>query len=213
MRNRGEVANGTLPAVSKDAPGVRYAEVERESGDTAFRVVVDLDGERQATVQTGVAYFDHMLEQLAFHGRLDLGVSVEGVGLDDHSTVEEVGTCLGQVIRQAIGEGDGIDSYGAAYAPIDEALVRVVVDVSGKPHVVFDVEFTNERIGEMATESVEQFFRALANNAWITIHVHRIAGKNNHHLCEAIFRALGRSLRDAVHKSDINAKGGKGRID
>lgn len=205
---------GTLRAVSKDAPGVRYAEVERESGETTVRVVLDLDGERQATVQTGIGYFDHMLELLAYHGRLDLGVSADGdLNVDDHHTIEDVGICLGQAIRQAIGEGDGIDRYGASHAPVDEALARVVVDISGRPHVVFDVNFTVERIGEMSSESVEEFFRSLASHASITIHVHQLSGKNNHHLCEAVFKGFGRALREGVHRSEVKTKGGKGRID
>ena len=204
---------GTLARVSKDAPGIRYAEVEREAGETNVRVVLDLDGERQATVQTGVAYFDVMLAQLAYHGRLDLGVSVDGSDLDEHRTVEEVGICLGQAIRQAIGEGDSIDRFGACYAPMDETLARVVIDISGRPHVAFDCEFSVERIGDMSAESVEQFFRTLASHALITIHVHKLEGKNNHHLCHAVFKAFGRALREAVYKGDVKSKAGKGRID
>ena len=200
--------------MSKDAPGVRYAEIERESRDTNVRVVLDLDGERQATVQSGVGYFDHMLELFAYHGKLDLGVSADGnLEVDDHHTIEEVGVCIGQAIRQAIGDGEGIDGYGTAHALADEALTRVVIDVSDKAHVEFGVEFTVERIGTMSSESVEQFFRGLANHAGITIHVHQLAGQNNHHICESIFKAFGRSLRAAVNKSDLKSKGGKGRID
>src|SRR5688572_21230325 len=121
-------AAGTLARVSKDAPGIRYAEVEREADDTNVRIVLDLDGERQATVETGVAFFDQMLAQMAYHGRLDLGVSIDGSGLDGHRTVEEVGICFGQAIRQAIGEGESVDRFGACYAPSDEALARVVID-------------------------------------------------------------------------------------
>ncbi|MDQ2985740.1 MAG: imidazoleglycerol-phosphate dehydratase [Armatimonadota bacterium] len=194
--------------MSKDAPGVRYAEIERESGGTTVRVVLDLDGERQATVQTGVGFFDHLLGVFAYQGCFDLGVSTDGgLHVDDHMTLEDVGVCIGQAIRQALGEGDGIDVYGTEHAPVDEALARVVVDVSARPCLVFDVQFTVERIGEMSTEAVEEFFRAVANHAQITIHVHQLAGKSNHHITEAIFKAFGRALRKAVHKLDGKAKG------
>ena len=204
---------GTLPGVSKDAPGVRYAEVERESDDNIVRVVLDLDGERQATVDTGVVYFDQLLAAMAFHGKLDLGVSVDGSGLDGHRTVEEVGVCFGQAIRQAIGEADSIDRFGTCYAPADGALARVVIDISGRPHVVFDASFSVERVGDMSAESIEQFFRAIANHALVTIHIHELEGNNNHHLSEAIFKAFGRALREAVHRADIKPKNSKGRLD
>lgn len=173
-----------------------------------MRVVLDLDGERQATVQTGVAFFDHLLEVFAYQGCFDLGVSTDGgLHVDDQLTLEDVGVCIGQAIRQALGEGDGIDVYGTEHAPVDEALAMVVVDVSARPCLVFDVQFTVERIGEMSTEAVEEFFRAVTNHAQITIHVHQLAGKNNHHITEAIFKAFGRALRKAVHKLDNKSKG------
>jgi imidazoleglycerol-phosphate dehydratase len=195
--------------VSKDAPGVRYAEVEREVGESTIRVVVDLDGERQASVQTGIAYFDHLLTQLAFYGKLDLGVSADAMHVDDHHTIEVIGACFGEAIRMAIGESDGLDRYGAAHAPVDDALARAVIDIDGRPYTDFDVDFTVERIGDMSTESVEQFFRSVANFAFITIHIHRVAGTNNHHLCEALFKAFGRALREAVHKADAKPKPAK----
>jgi imidazoleglycerol-phosphate dehydratase len=200
--------------VSKDAPGVRYAEVEHECGDATVRVVLDLDGEQQATVDTGVRFFDHLLGLFAYHGRFDLGVSTDvGLHVDDHEMIESVGRCLGEAIRQAIGEGEGLDRYGAAHAPVDDALARVVIDVSGRPYLSFAAEFTVDRIGEMSVEAVEVFFRSIASHASITVHVSQLAGKNNHHVCEAVFKAFGRALREAVHKSDLKNKGVKGRID
>ena len=194
--------------MSKDAPGVRYAEVEKERGDSVIRVVLDLDGEQQATVNTGVDFFDHLLELFAFHGRFDLGVSLVGeTNLDGHLTVKEVGMCLGQAIRQAVGEGDRIDRYGSVHAPMDEALALVVVDVSGGPITVFESAFTVERLGEMSTEAIEEFFKTVAIEAQMTIHVHQIAGKNNHHIAESIFIAFGRALREAVHKRNGKSKG------
>ena len=197
--------------MSKDAPGVRYAEVEKERGDSVIRVVLDLDGEQQASVKTGVGFFDHLLEVFAFHGRFDLGVSVEGEpNLDDHLTVKEVAMCIGQAIRQAVGEGDRLDRYGSVHAPMDEALALVVVDVSGGSTTVFEAGFTIERLGELSTEAIELFFRTVALEAQITVHVHQIAGRNNHHIAESLFIGFGRALRKSVHK--MNGKS-KGRMD
>jgi imidazoleglycerol-phosphate dehydratase len=197
--------------MSKDAPGVRYAEVEKERGESVVRVVLDLDGEQQASVKTGVGFFDHLLELFAFHGRFDLGISTEGdTPIDDHVTVKDVGVCIGQAIRQAVGEGDRIDRYGSVHAPIDEALALVVVDVSGRPVTVFECEFSVEKLGDLSTEAIEEFFKTVALEAQITIHIHQLAGRNNHHVAESIFMAFGRALRKAVHK--LNGKA-KGRID
>jgi imidazoleglycerol-phosphate dehydratase len=190
---------------------VRYAEVEHETRGTTVRVVLDLDGEQQATVETGVRYFDHLLRILAFHGCLDLGVSIDGdLHVDEHHTIEDVGVCFGQAIRQALGEGAGIDRFGTEHALFDEALARVSIDISGRPYLAFDAEFSTERIGEMSTEAVEEFFRAVANHAAVTIHVQMIAGKNNHHISEAIFMAFGRALRRAVHRLESRSKGRSG---
>jgi imidazoleglycerol-phosphate dehydratase len=193
--------------VSKDAPGVRYAEVELETRGTTVRVVLDLDGAQQATAETGVKYFDHLLGIFAFHGCLDLGVSIDGgLHVDEHQTIEDVGMCLGQAIRQALGDGAGIDRFGTEHAPLDEALARVSIDISGRPYLAYDVEFSDERIGEMSTEAIEEFFRAVGNHASLTIHVKQVAGKNNHHIAESIFMAFGRALRKAVHRLEIRTK-------
>jgi imidazoleglycerol-phosphate dehydratase len=193
--------------VSKDAPGVRYAEVELETRGTTVRVVLDLDGAQQATAETGVKYFDHLLGIFAFHGCLDLGVSIDGgLHVDEHQTIEDVGMCLGQAIRQALGDGAGIDRFGTEHAPLDEALARVSIDISGRPYLAYDVEFSDERIGEMSTEAIEEFFRAVGNHASLTIHVKQVAGKNNHHSAESIFMAFGRALRKAVHRLEIRTK-------
>jgi len=194
--------------VSKDAPGVRYAEVELETRGTTMRVVLDLDGAQQATAETGVEYFDYLLGIFAFHGCLDLGVSIDGgLHVDEHHTIEDVGMCLGQAIRQALGDGAGIDRFGTEHAPLDEALARVSIDISGRPFLAYDAQFSAERIGEMSTEAIEEFFRAVANHAEVTIHVKQVAGKNNHHIAEAIFMAFGRALRRSVHRLENRAKG------
>lgn len=196
--------------MSKDAPGVRYAEVEREAGGSTVRVVLDLDGEQQATAESGIKYFDHLLATFAFHGCLDLGVSVDGgLHIDGHHTIEEIGTCFGLAIRQALGDGGGIDRFGTEHAPYDDALARVSVDISGRPFLAFEADFSSEQIGDMSSEAIEEFFRAVANHAQMTIHVHMISGANNHHIAEAIFMAFGRALRRSVHK-DGRPTGRKG---
>lgn len=201
--------------MSKETPGVRYSEQERETEATRIRVVLDLDGAKRATVDTGIGYFDHMLAELAFHGCFDIGVSAEGdLHVDDHHTVEDVGICLGGAIRQAIGDAAGINRFGTEYVPTDDALVRVVIDISGRPYLNFDVKFTAERIGGMSAESVEQFFRGVVNHGGMGIHIQSLAGKNSHHICESIFKAFGRALRKAVAKVDSRGTpSSKGVID
>lgn len=201
--------------MSKETPGVRYSEQERETEATRVRVVIDLDGAKRATVDTGIGYFDHMLTEFAFHGGFDLGVSAEGdLHVDDHHTLEDVGICLGGAIRQALGDSAGINRFGMEHVPVDDALVRAVVDISGRPFLNFDVKFTTNRIGAMTSESVEQFFRGLVNHAGMTIHFHQLAGHNNHHICEAVFKAFGRALRKAVIKVDTRGTpSAKGVID
>lgn len=189
--------------MSKETPGVRYAEQERETEYTRVRVVLDLDGERQATVDTGVGFFDHMLSLFAFHGHFDLGVTCEGdLHVDEHHSVEDVGICLGRAIRQALGDGIGLNRFGSEHVPMDDALAHVSVDISGRPHLSYDVQFTCERLGGMGSETVEQFFRGVVNHAGITMHIRRLAGDNNHHICEAVFKAFGRALKKAVVKVD-----------
>lgn len=189
--------------MSKETPGVRYAEQERETEFTRVRVVLDLDGERRATVDTGIGFLDHMLAAFAFHGCFDIGVTCEGdIHVDDHHTVEDLGICLGRAIRQALGDGLGINRYGMEYTPMDDALSRVVVDVSGRPYLNWQVDFGVERIGGLASENIQEFFRSIVNHAGITLHVHQLAGHNSHHLAECIFKCFGRALRKAVAKYD-----------
>jgi len=201
--------------VSKEAPGVRYAEVERETQDTRVRVVIDLDGARRATVDTGIGFFDHMLTQLAFHGSFDLGVSAEGdLHVDEHHTVEDVGICLGRAIRQALGDGIGINRYGSEIVPMDEALIRVAIDVSGRPHLVFAFDWNVDRLGGLGTQNIAEFFRATVNHGGMTVHAHKLEGTNDHHVCEALFKAFGRALRKATAKVDQHGTpSAKGIID
>jgi len=177
----------------------RRAEITRATSETDIRVSLDLDGTGQATIATGVGFLDHMLTALARHGLLDLTVQAKGdLHIDDHHTTEDVGIVIGQAIRQALGDKRGIRRYGAALIPMDEALAEAALDVSGRPYLAWSVAFQRPKIGTFDTELVEEFFRALAFNAGITLHVTLKAGTNAHHVAEACFKALARALRQAV---------------
>ncbi len=176
--------------MSRTTQGIRYTEVERESAETCVRVVLDLDGGTRRDISTGVAFFDHMLFQLAFHGHLDFGVNAEGdLHIDEHHTVEDVGLCLGKAIKQAILE-DPISRFGSTHVATEDALVLVAIDMAGRGALYFDAPFKREKMGDMSTECVKEFFAALAANAGITLHMRKIAGENDHHLCEALFKAF-----------------------
>ncbi len=189
--------------MSKGAPGVRYAEVERETAETRVQVVLDLDGGTKQDIATGIRFFDHMLELLAFHGQCDLGVKAEGdLDVDDHHLVEDVGIVLGKAIREALRDSEAIVRFASNHTPMDEALALVALDIGGRGHLSFDIPFRRDRLGEMSTENIREFFRALALHARMTIHVSVLRGENDHHMCEAAFKAFGRALRDATHSSD-----------
>lgn len=200
--------------MSKTTPGVRYAEIDRETGETSVRVVLDLDGGTRRDINTGIGFFDHMLAQFAFHGMIDVGVSVEGdLLVDDHHTVEDVGIVLGRAIREALGT-EPIERYADAVTPMDEALVQVVVDISGRGQAFVDLPFRREQIGSLATECVTEFFRAVAYHAGMTVHVRKVAGENDHHVCEAAFKGFGRVLHLATQRSDRRGSTStKGKID
>lgn len=177
----------------------RRAEIARATSETDIRVSLDLDGSGQASIATGVGFLDHMLTALARHALLDLTVQAKGdLHIDDHHTTEDVGIVIGQAIRQALGDKRGIRRYGAALIPMDEALAEAALDVSGRPFLAWSVAFQRPKIGTFDTELVEEFFRALAFNAGITLHVTLKAGTNAHHVAEACFKALARALRQAV---------------
>ncbi|MBS1253172.1 MAG: Histidine biosynthesis bifunctional protein HisB [Anaerolineales bacterium] len=177
----------------------RTAQVERETSETQIRLTLNLDGTGRAEIDTGVGFFDHMLTLMTAHGVLDLEVQAEGdTHIDDHHTVEDAGIVLGQAVRQALGDKAGIRRYGHAMVPMDEALALVALDCSGRGLLVFDAEFTRDKIGTFDTELVEEFLRAVAHNAGMTLHVRLLAGANAHHQAEAIFKALGQALRAAV---------------
>ncbi len=189
--------------MSKGTPGVRYAEIDRETRETKIHLVLDLDGGNRSDVSTGIPFFDHMLHQMAFHGYLDFGVTVEGdLDIDDHHSVEDVGICLGQAIRKALMDSNGIARFGSAHGPMDDSLVLVALDFSGRGYLVYDVELIRESIGGLSLENVREFFQAVASHAGITLHIKKINGFNDHHTVEALFKAFGVAIHQAVQRTE-----------
>ncbi|MDH5286595.1 MAG: imidazoleglycerol-phosphate dehydratase HisB [Betaproteobacteria bacterium] len=177
----------------------RRARVERDTAETRIAVEVDLDGGGRADIATGVPFLDHMLEQLARHGLMDVTVRAAGdLNVDAHHTVEDVGITLGQAFRQAVGDKAGLVRYGHAYVPLDEALSRVVVDLSGRPGLEFHVDFARASIGTFDVDLVHEFFQGFVNHAAVTLHVDNLRGANAHHQCETVFKAFARALRMAA---------------
>jgi imidazoleglycerol-phosphate dehydratase len=177
----------------------RTAQVERNTLETQIRVAVNLDGTGRASLQTGVPFLDHMLDQIARHGLIDLDIAAEGdLHIDAHHTVEDVGITLGQALARAVGDKKGIRRYGHAYVPLDEALSRVVIDLSGRPGLTFNVSFTRAMIGSFDVDLFQEFFRGLVNHAAMTLHIDNLRGDNAHHQAETVFKAFGRALRMAV---------------
>ena len=178
---------------------MRTATVARETKETSISVTVALDGTGRSACATGVGFFDHMLDQLARHSLIDMEIKAEGdLHIDDHHTVEDTGIALGQAIRQALGDRAGITRYAGAMLPMDETLSRAVIDVSGRPFLVFRSEFPREKIGTFDTELVREFFQAFAMNAGITLHIETFYGANAHHIAESCFKAVARALKAAI---------------
>ncbi len=177
----------------------RTATVERDTLETRVRVHINLDGTGRSGLQLGVPFLEHMLDQVARHGLVDLDIQAEGdLHIDAHHTVEDVGITLGQALAQAVGERRGIRRYGHAYVPLDEALSRVVLDLSGRPGLDYHVEYPRARIGEFDVDLFREFFQGLVNHAALTLHVDCLRGRNAHHVAETVFKAFGRALRAAV---------------
>ena len=177
----------------------RIATVSRDTNETQITVSVNLDGEGRLNCETGVPFLDHMLDQVARHGMVDLDIHAKGdLHIDDHHTVEDLGITLGQAFNEAIGDKRGIYRYGHAYVPLDEALSRVVIDFSGRPGLYMNVEFTRDTIGSMDTQLFWEFFQGFVNHARVTLHIDNVKGFNAHHQAETIFKAFGRALRMAV---------------
>lgn len=177
----------------------RIAEVQRNTKETQIRVRVNLDGSGTAKLVTGIGFFDHMLDQIARHGLVDLEIDAQGdLHIDGHHTVEDVGITLGQAVAKAVGDKAGIRRYGHAYVPLDEALSRVVIDFSGRPGLHMDVAFKAGAIGGFDTQLAFEFFQGFANHAQVTLHIDNLKGENAHHQCETIFKAFARALRSAL---------------
>ena len=177
----------------------RIAEVHRDTKETQIQVRVNLDGTGQSDLSTGIGFFDHMLDQIARHGLIDLSVKATGdLHIDGHHTVEDVGITLGQAVAQAVGDKKGIRRYGHAYVPLDEALSRVVVDFSGRPGLEMHVPFKSGMIGHFDSQLAFEFFQGFVNHAYVTLHIDNLRGENAHHQAETVFKAFGRALRAAT---------------
>lgn len=177
----------------------RTAQVERITSETQVKISVNLDGTGKAELQSGMPFMDHMLDQIARHGLIDLSVQCQGdTHIDDHHSAEDVGITFGQAIAQAIGDKKGITRYGHAYVPLDEALSRVVLDFSGRPGLEYDIPFTRASVGGFDVDLFYEFFQGFVNHAWVTLHVDNLKGKNSHHQIETVFKAFGRALRMAA---------------
>jgi imidazoleglycerol-phosphate dehydratase len=178
---------------------MRKASLRRTTKETDVEVAIDLDGAGNAAISTGIGFLDHMLDLLARHSRLDVRVTARGdLHIDHHHTTEDVGIALGQALKQALGDMRGITRYADVHVPMDEALTRVAIDISGRPFLVFKAEFVRDKVGAFDTELVEEWFRAFATNAGITLHVETLYGTNDHHIAESCFKALARALRSAL---------------
>jgi len=177
----------------------RVAEIQRYTKETQIRVRVNLDGTGHANLKTGIGFFDHMLDQIARHGLIDLDIEAAGdLHIDGHHTVEDVGITLGMAVAKAVGDKKGISRYGHSYVPLDEALSRVVIDLSGRPGLAMDVKFSAGMVGALDTQLVFEFFQGFVNHALVSLHVDNLKGHNAHHQCETIFKAFGRALRMAL---------------
>lgn len=178
---------------------MRTGRIERKTAETAILVEVNLDGTGRYDVATGIGFLDHMIEQFSRHSLIDVTLKVAGdLHVDQHHTVEDSGIALGQALAQALGDKAGIGRYGEAHSPMDETLVRVVLDISGRPYLVWKVRFTQEKLGELDTELIDHWFHSVAQAAGLTLHVQQLYGTNNHHVAEAAFKGLARAMRAAV---------------
>lgn len=177
----------------------RQASITRTTKETDIRLSLNLDGTGKAELNSSIPFLDHMLEQISRHGLIDLSVDAKGDRqIDDHHTVEDIGICLGEALRDALGDKAGVRRYGHAYVPLDEALSRVVLDLSGRPGLEYHIDFPRERVGDFDIDLFKEFFQAVCNHGKITLHINAIRGANNHHIIETVFKAFGRALRMAV---------------
>ncbi|MCL1883739.1 MAG: imidazoleglycerol-phosphate dehydratase HisB [Defluviitaleaceae bacterium] len=190
---------------------MREAVFERKTRETFISVKLNLDKTGESDISTGIGFFDHMLNLLVFRAKVSMGLKCQGdLHIDGHHSIEDVGICMGTVLRNALGDKIGIVRYGAASMPMDEALVNVALDISGRGFLVFNAEIPAEKCGDFQTEEVEEFFRAFAINAGITLHINLAYGKNSHHIIEAIFKAVGCAVGDAIRISGTEISSTKG---
>ena len=200
-------STSTSTALVPSSATDRIAEVSRNTAETRITVRINLDGSGQSNLRTGIGFFDHMLEQIARHGLIDLEVDCDGdLHIDGHHTVEDVGITFGQAVARAIGDKKGLRRYGHAYVPLDEALTRVVIDLSGRPGLVQNIPFTSGSIGQFDTQLAHEFFQGFCNHAGATLHIDNLRGINAHHQSETAFKAFARALRFAVER-DTRAAG------
>ncbi len=184
---------------------MRTADITRNTNETRVRVSINLDGTGRQTINTGVPFLDHMLDQIARHGLIDLDIHCDGdTHIDDHHTVEDVGITLGQAFAAAVGDKAGLRRYGHSYVPLDEALSRVVIDFSGRPGLFYNLPFTRSHIGKFDVDLTREFFQGFVNHALATIHIDNLKGENAHHQCETVFKAFGRALRMATEHDPRN---------
>jgi len=180
----------------------RRGEIQRSTRETEIEARLDLDGSGEASIATGMPFLDHMLTLFTHHGRFDLALRAKGdLEVDYHHSVEDAGLVLGECLAEALGDKSGIQRFGAAYVPLDEALSRAVVDICGRPYLSYRVRFRTERVGEFPTELFEDFFRAVSDRARVTLHLELLHGRNSHHIAETLFKAFGRALREAVSRT------------
>lgn len=178
---------------------MRQAQVTRNTLETQISVNLDLDGTGKSALNTGIPFLDHMLDQIARHGLIDLEITARGdLHIDAHHTVEDIGITFGQAFAQAVGDKKGLRRYGHSYVPLDEALSRVVIDLSGRPGLVLNIDFVRARIGDFDVDLINEFFQGFTNHALITLHIDNLSGKNAHHQAETVFKAFGRALRMAI---------------
>jgi len=177
----------------------RTASIDRETKETCIQLSLNLDGSGAADLHSSIPFLDHMLEQISRHGLIDLTLHAKGDrDIDDHHTVEDIGICLGEALREAVGDKKGMSRYGHAYVPLDEALSRVVLDFSGRPGLVYNIDFPKEKVGNFDIDLFKEFFQAVSNHGRITLHIDNLRGANNHHIIETVFKAFGRALRMAL---------------
>ncbi len=198
MAGAANLENTALESAVKDDKGQRFGRIHRETTETEIRVELALEGTGRAEISTGIGFFDHMLAQLTRHGLFDLMVLAKGdLAVDGHHLVEDTGICLGKAFSEALGERAGIRRFATAWIPMDDALAMASLDISGRPYLAFTAEFPQERVGEFEAALVEEFFRGFAQHAAITLHLKLFAGRNTHHMIEALFKAVARALDEA----------------